>query len=270
MVLPAGEAAVPASPVQAALAADVQSVLPGRPFTLAVVLRLDPGWKVYWKHPGDTGLPTTVELTLPKGWKAGALRFPLPERFDSGMGMMANGYTSDVVLLQEVTPPADLAEGPHPILASVAWLACDSETCTPGEVQVGLNLARGNGAASSQAKALEGWRRRLPQPPTPGGALAPGPDGPLVSLRTVGTSYLLGVRWREAPDGVDVYPAPGENVMVETPRVKLDGAVCSVELTPQRIDEEEKASGRMPVLLVARHGKRRTGVEVILELPRIP
>src|SRR4051812_46492308 len=58
-------AAVPKDLVKAQLLADVASVKPGEEFTLGVLLKIKPDWHIYWKYPGDAGLPTSVKWKLP-------------------------------------------------------------------------------------------------------------------------------------------------------------------------------------------------------------
>ena len=67
--------------VQASLVADTTGVSVGKPFTVGVLLKIDPGWHIYWKNPGDAGLPTKVKWTLPDGFTAGELRYPTPHEF---------------------------------------------------------------------------------------------------------------------------------------------------------------------------------------------
>lgn len=62
---PAYAQAVRSGPVEARLAVEDLSVQPGRPFWAALHLAIDREWHVYWKNPGDSGLPTTVDWILP-------------------------------------------------------------------------------------------------------------------------------------------------------------------------------------------------------------
>src|ERR1700722_15895266 len=78
--------------VRAELLANTSGVQAGKPFWLGVRLTIDPGWHVYWKNPGDAGLPTRVTFTLPNGFSAGPLRFPTPHRFDQPGNIVAFGY----------------------------------------------------------------------------------------------------------------------------------------------------------------------------------
>src|SRR5437667_5864341 len=60
----------PADLVQARLLADVDSVQPGKPFKLAVLLTIKPLWHVYWENPGDSGMETRVQGKLTSGVQA--------------------------------------------------------------------------------------------------------------------------------------------------------------------------------------------------------
>lgn len=50
----------------------------GPEITAALCFRMDPGWHLYWKNPGDSGLAPEVVWELPEGWEAGPLEHPVP------------------------------------------------------------------------------------------------------------------------------------------------------------------------------------------------
>src|SRR5580658_1441092 len=126
--------------VQVELLADVSAVQPGKPFWLGVKLTIDPGWHVYWKNPGDSGLPTRVKFSLPDGFTAGALEFPTPSRFVLPGNIVCFGYENSVLLLAKVTPPQTLpADSRSDCEAQVSWLVC-SDVCIPGKASVSLTL----------------------------------------------------------------------------------------------------------------------------------
>src|SRR5215468_5397193 len=64
--------------VHATLLADTSAVVPGKPFTAGLLLRMAPGWHTYWKFSGDAGLPTEIKWNLPPGWKVGEIQWPIP------------------------------------------------------------------------------------------------------------------------------------------------------------------------------------------------
>ena len=104
----------------------------GAPFKVGVLFRIAPEWHIYWKYPGDAGLATEVKFELPKGFVAGELRWPLPQSFLQPGDVTGYGYSDEVMLTAEVTPPKDLPVGEEfAIRAKASWLSC-RDICRPG------------------------------------------------------------------------------------------------------------------------------------------
>jgi hypothetical protein len=102
----AGPATEP-HPVTARLVPELAAIAPGA--TLWVDLHLDiaSGWHTYWRNPGDSGLPTEIAWTLPAGFHAGDIVWPVPERFVvEGLGNY--GYRDTVDLLIPITVGQDV------------------------------------------------------------------------------------------------------------------------------------------------------------------
>jgi thiol:disulfide interchange protein DsbD len=126
--------------VEAELVPAVTSVQPGQAFAVAVRLAHDTHWHSYWINPG-TGLPTTVKWTLPPGWQAGNIQWPVPHVLrEAGGGIIGNGYDGEVFLFIQLTPPASLKPGGSVTLkAAVEWLMC-RDVCMPGNAALDLTL----------------------------------------------------------------------------------------------------------------------------------
>lgn len=126
------------NPVQAELLLEDEAIHAGRPFWVAVHLKIQDNWHSYWKNPGDSGMATTIEWNLPAGFKAGPIEWPFPQRFDlnSSIGF---GYERDVVLLTQITPPEALPmEKKVDIEAAVKWVVCSDSNCVPGNADLTL------------------------------------------------------------------------------------------------------------------------------------
>lgn len=148
--------------VQVVLSAESATVAPGQMLWTDLHLAIVPGWHVYWKNPGDSGLPTEIDWTLPPGFTAGAIEWPVPERLQ--VGPIANyGYAGDADLLVPLTAPPGLAADARPhIAAQVKYLVC-SDICIPGEAPVSLDLPAGSGTPDpAQATRFAAARRALP------------------------------------------------------------------------------------------------------------
>ena len=88
---------------------EVTSVQPGAPFTVALYFEMEEGWHNYWRNAGDSGLPTEVEWSLPEGFSAGEIQWPVPERIVA-YPLVDYGYSGEVALLVEISPPSSLIQ----------------------------------------------------------------------------------------------------------------------------------------------------------------
>ncbi len=140
-----------AAPVGARLVAESDTIKAAEPFWIALVLDVEPGWHIYGREPGDTGLPTQLEWELPSGFEAEAPVFPATKRYESD-GIVSFGMEGQVVILTRIRPPKSLGHDPRFTLhAGATWLAC-KESCIPGKAKLELSLLAydGKGAGERQ------------------------------------------------------------------------------------------------------------------------
>jgi DsbC/DsbD-like thiol-disulfide interchange protein len=138
LALPAPAGPVRDGPVEADLFADVVSITPGTPFTVALRMKLDPPWHAYWTNPGDSGLPPSVEWSLPDGFTVGDLQFPVPKAIPTPP-FMTYGHEGEILFLATVTPPAEIDQDRVVLAAEADWLVCN-ELCIPGFAELELSL----------------------------------------------------------------------------------------------------------------------------------
>jgi thiol:disulfide interchange protein len=140
--------------VKVELVQEEETIQPGRPFWVAVHLVMEEGWHVYWKNPGDAGMPLKVEWQLPVGFEAGPLQWPFPMKFTLA-DMVGFGYEGEVTLLSQITPPKDLSQLEVPLAAKVNWLVCSSTTCQPGSAPVTLKGKIGTESPVAKKESLD-------------------------------------------------------------------------------------------------------------------
>ena len=122
------------------LVAEPTPIISGKTVTLALRFNPVPGWHIYWKNPGDSGLPPSVTWKLPPGWTAGPLQFPFPEKILLPP-LVSYGYEQETLLLTTFTiPDYEKIPSSFPIEADIEWLVC-KETCLPGKAQLNLTLS---------------------------------------------------------------------------------------------------------------------------------
>lgn len=160
-----GATATP-NPVKATLIAEESTIQAGRPFWVALHLQLEEGWHVYWKNPGDAGLPLKVQWKLPNGFHATSLLWPFPEKLTLD-DLVGYGYHSEVVLLTEVTPPSDLTANSEITLdTEVKWLVCSTTACLPGSAPLKLKIKTSSETPEIDQKAaalFQSAREKMPK-----------------------------------------------------------------------------------------------------------
>jgi DsbC/DsbD-like thiol-disulfide interchange protein len=211
--------------VKAELLADVSAVEPGKPFTLAVLFKIEPGWHIYWTNPGDSGEATKVAFEVPEGFTVGELQFPIPRRFTQPGDIVGYGYEREVMLLATVTPPREMKSGRSITLrARPSWLVCE-QVCIPGEATLELKLPVGPANASPSAAQFRGWRGLLPQ----------APSKVAVEVRQTFSydDHLLkiDIKWREkAPERAEWFPPALDDVSFNDIKLNSTGQNTTVRV----------------------------------------
>jgi DsbC/DsbD-like thiol-disulfide interchange protein len=107
----------------------------------AVELVLAPGWKTYWRSPGDAGIPPSFDWSGSQNVQSVRIHWPAPSVFDTG-GMQTIGYHDRLVLPLEITPE-DPTE-PIRLAVRIDLGVCDT-ICIPAMVNLAADLGL-NGA----------------------------------------------------------------------------------------------------------------------------
>ena len=158
-------AMTPTLNARVALVADHASVVPGQSFKAGLRIVHDKGWHTYWANPGDSGLPTRFDWTLPAGASAGAIEWPLPERLLAS-GLTNFGYSDALLLPATLRVPTDAVAGSRfRATLRARWLIC-AEACIPDEATLTLDLPiEAAPRASVDAADFEATAARVPVAP---------------------------------------------------------------------------------------------------------
>jgi len=129
---------------------------------MALRLQIENGWHTYWRNPGDSGLPTTLDWIVGRRGFAPVQSNGPRRRHCPSEPLVNYGYDDTVLHLVKLDVPADLKTGSTVDLAARAdWLVC-KETCIPDGAD--LKLALSGCRARSQRRAM-GRRRSTPRVP---------------------------------------------------------------------------------------------------------
>jgi DsbC/DsbD-like thiol-disulfide interchange protein len=99
-------------------------------------ITLAPGWKTYWRYPGDSGVPPRLDFSGSSNLKSATVLWPAPRRFADGSGTSI-GYTQNVIFPLVVTP-VDPTQ-PVNLRLKLEYAACE-KLCVPAEGNAELTL----------------------------------------------------------------------------------------------------------------------------------
>jgi DsbC/DsbD-like thiol-disulfide interchange protein len=119
----------------------------------ALEIRLEPGWKTYWRDPGDSGVPPTITVSGNDNVADPEIGFPPPRRFDDGYSQFA-GYDETVALA--LSFPVNDAHGELDFTADLFLGVCET-ICIP--VQASLEIAPARMSGESEWTVAEAFAR---------------------------------------------------------------------------------------------------------------
>ncbi len=169
------------------LLSEFEAAAPGATQWIGIHFKPKEGWHVYWKNPGDSGLPPKGEFeSSPGGSRFGPLEFPTPDRIPYGP-LVNYGYEGEVLYPAKWSAPTDLSLGGNiTVTAKLKWLICKSE-CVPGRATLSLTLpvkdAREmTGVSGTHSKLFKSTLRAFPSESRGKIRLVLSPDGERVEL----------------------------------------------------------------------------------------
>ena len=126
---------------------------------IGLQIKLAPGWKTYWRSPGDSGIPPRFDWTGSRNVKDAVVLWPLPDLFET-YGLFSWGYHDEVVFPIDIA----LAEPGKPVdLKLSLQIGICENVCIPVTHEFALSLGPGSAELSSEAAVIQEFVRRVPR-----------------------------------------------------------------------------------------------------------
>jgi DsbC/DsbD-like thiol-disulfide interchange protein len=126
-----------------------------------ILLTLTPGWKTYWRAPGEAGIPPFFDWSGSQNVQSVRVHWPAPSVFHTN-GIQTIGYHDEVLLPLEVTP---VDPGEAIVLRVKMDLGICKDICMPARLDLGrtldetANVAAIKAALRSSPKVMNGLAR---------------------------------------------------------------------------------------------------------------
>jgi thiol:disulfide interchange protein/DsbC/DsbD-like thiol-disulfide interchange protein len=247
------------------LLANVKSVKPGGEFLVGVLMTMDEGWHTYWKNPGEAGLATEINWSLPRGFSAGDIRWPLPHKYNESGEVLTYGYEKENMLIVPIKTLSSISQSKITLKADVSWLECE-KICVPGSASVELTLPVMATEPEADNAVMFGTYT----------SMVPGPFVGMPGLEVSATPQPGGVeillRSRDAlvRDDVvpDFYPEAIPELAMGRTQVEYDPHRARLWV-PLSVYEKVSLSLDLPgVLLYQMAGKERVAATISVRLPQ--
>ncbi|XHM75536.1 protein-disulfide reductase DsbD domain-containing protein [Mesorhizobium sp. ANAO-SY3R2] len=172
-------------------------------------VELKPGWKTYWRDPGNSGVPPQIDISASSNISAAEFSFPAPQLHDDGYAKWA-GYDHPVRLPVTLTVPSP--GQPSSIVADIFLGVCES-ICVPVQARLELDPASDPDNAENAA-LVTGAFAALPAPAEPefGAELTSG-AGERMSITATSPG---------APEGTNLFLAGTDGYVFGTPERQAD------------------------------------------------
>jgi DsbC/DsbD-like thiol-disulfide interchange protein len=121
-----------------------------------IEIKLAPGWKTYWRYPGDSGVPPRFDFADSQNVKTVTIDWPAPHRFSDDSGVTI-GYKEDVIFPLRVVPQD--AGKPVRLRLKADYAICD-KICIPAEASAELVL---DGGQSELDPSLAAFAAQVPK-----------------------------------------------------------------------------------------------------------
>ena len=236
-----------------------QGVQAGQPMWVGLQLTHQAEWHTYWRNPGDSGLPTQIELNLPAGLTAGEVQWPLPQKLKAGH-LTNYGFEKTVLLAVPITVSKQFnpdAKNELNIQLHANWLVCRLE-CIPQEGDFALRIPANSSYAPSAA-AFEAVLASQPQV-LPNIKVTSGFDAQRLVLEVSGLpDALRGKTLSVFPENPEVIESAAE----QHPRASQSwqGDVWTVQLPLSNLRLADPK--QLGFLLVSGEGAQRQGFTVL-------
>jgi DsbC/DsbD-like thiol-disulfide interchange protein len=122
-----------------------------------IEIKLQPGWKTYWRYPGDSGVPPRFDFSHSENLAAATVLYPAPHLYADETGNSL-GYKGGVVFPLRLTPKQP--DKPVKLRVTLDYAICE-KLCVPAQGSAELTLAPGGGARDATLSAAEA---RVPKP----------------------------------------------------------------------------------------------------------
>lgn len=170
-----------------------------------IQLRMEPGWKTYWKVPGDTGVPPSFDWSGSENLKSAEVLFPAPKNIPDAGGQ-AYGYKGEVVFPVKLTP--ERKGEPVTLKLTMDFGLC-KDICIPNHAELSLRIPAEPKPAAAESLMIDRYLAWVPKPVEQGDL--PALAGIEKRFDKMEPELVIDIRYPEGAERTDLFIDAGED-----------------------------------------------------------
>ena len=153
-------ASVDTSHAKIELLVETNEIVVNEDFVIGIKFEIEPGWHIYWKNPGDSGLPAEIEWKNIESIEFKKFLWPSPEKTPEEP-LMTYGYYNEVVLPAIFSVDSDYIKN-GPSIFEIDFLICE-KICIPEKAVIDFDLSSySDDDIQVSREILSSWYNELP------------------------------------------------------------------------------------------------------------
>jgi DsbC/DsbD-like thiol-disulfide interchange protein len=151
------------TPASAKIIVDSYSLEKSRSVPIGILIDLEKDWHIYWRNPGDSGMPTAIDFEIPEGVSISEIEWLVPNVFEYE-GLASYGYDGQILLIAELNVPESFVSNSITVSAKIKSLIC-KDVCIPFNTNVSKKIKLTNSFSAEEeiSKLFAQTRKSLPE-----------------------------------------------------------------------------------------------------------
>ena len=127
--------------------------------SIGLEFKLEPGWKIYWRSPGDAGSPPSLNFEGSENLNTFQIHWPSPQRFFEAANLETVGYLKTVVIPITIDL---ISPNKRTVLNTIIDYQACKTICIPIQAKLRLALPEGSGEDTAYFNLIKKYREMVP------------------------------------------------------------------------------------------------------------
>lgn len=254
-------------PVDINMVWDNSAFMTNRTIKVGVLFGIKPGWHIYWKHPGDSGLPTEIKYTTQDELIViENTLYPIPQIYTRNDTITDYGYENEVLLTNKLILKENFNKDAVNLKADINWVAC-KEICIPGNANFSLEINLSDKISEVNSDIFDKWENKFPSTVDQKNLPFSYKVDKLYDNTDVINSVSIKLNWQTVVRNVRIYPNLDRSLGIDRSDFAHNNKTSEYKFYPRIYGKDFNDIKELNVLIsYVNSDNREIGIETMLKL----